>query len=38
MGRRISKEKWYALGGFANSKLYRRADRLGRWMHFIIEE
>lgn len=32
---RITKREWYALGGFANSDLYRRADRLGRWMHFM---
>lgn len=32
---RITKAEWYRLGGFANSDLYRRADRLGRWMHFI---
>jgi hypothetical protein len=35
---RITKKRWYDLGGFANPKLYRRADKLGRWMHFIMED
>lgn len=38
MGRRITKKRWYQLGGFANTRLYRRADKLGRWMHFITTE
>lgn len=32
---RISKKEWYRLGGFTNSDLYRRADKRGRWMHFM---
>ncbi len=32
---RITKKKWYQLGGFANTDLYRRADKRGRWMHFM---
>lgn len=32
---RITKKKWYQLGGFANPDLYRRADKRGRWMHFM---
>ena len=31
---RVTKKKWYALGGFKNSDLYRKADRLGRWSYF----
>jgi hypothetical protein len=32
---RISKKQWYRLGGFTNTDLYRKADKLGRWMHFM---
>ena len=34
---RITKKQFYAMGGFANSQLYRRADKRGRWMHFMQE-
>lgn len=37
MWRRITKKEFYALGGFANSLLFRKADSLGRWRHYIIE-
>jgi hypothetical protein len=32
--RRITKREWYALGGFANSKCWRR-ERRGVWQYFI---
>jgi hypothetical protein len=31
--RRITKREWYALGGFANSRLWRRQTRT-RWSYF----
>jgi hypothetical protein len=31
----ITKREWYDRGGFANPALFRKADRLGRWRHFI---
>lgn len=34
--RRITKRRFYDLGGFANSKLFRKADKFGRWMHFEL--
>jgi hypothetical protein len=30
---RITKREWYALGGFANSRLWRRGTRHG-WKYF----
>jgi hypothetical protein len=35
-GTRVTKREWYDAGGFANSKCYRKADKLGRWQYFII--
>lgn len=32
---KIGKAHWYRLGGFANSALFRRADKRGRWQHFV---
>lgn len=32
---RVTKREWYALGGLANSKLWRRADRKGIWRYYI---
>lgn len=32
---RITKARFYELGGFSNSRLFRKADKLGRWMHFM---
>jgi hypothetical protein len=31
----ITKKEWYDRGGFANSDLYRKADRLGRWRYYM---
>ena len=38
MKRRITKTEWYALGGFANSRLFRKADSRGRWRYYIVED
>lgn len=32
---RITKGEWYRRGGFTNSDLYRKADRLGRWKYYM---
>lgn len=34
--KQITKAEWYQLGGFANSKLFRLADKRGRWRYFIL--
>ncbi len=34
-GWRKIKREFYDLGAFANSDLCRKADKLGRWQHFI---
>ena len=31
---RITKREWYAKGGFANSKLWRRQANNGAWQYF----
>lgn len=31
----ISKTEWYRVGGFKNSKCWRRAYRNGSWSYFI---
>jgi hypothetical protein len=31
---RLSKREWYYKGGFRNARLYRKADRLGRWRYY----
>ncbi len=33
-GRKISKKEYYALGGMANSDLYRKANKRGVWAHY----
>lgn len=33
---RITKREWYKLGGFSNSKLYRKADKRGVWRYYMI--
>ena len=33
--KRISKAEWYELGGFANPKLFRLADKRGVWRYYI---
>lgn len=33
---KISKREWYRLGGFANSRLYRKANKLGAWSYYYI--
>ena len=32
---RISKREWYALGGFANSRLWRRQRKNGAWVYYM---
>ena len=32
----LTKVEWYALGGFANPKLYRKAKPNGIWLYFIM--
>lgn len=32
----ISKKTYYALGGMANSKLYRKANKRGVWAYFMV--
>ena len=32
---RITKREWYALGGLANSKLFRKADKRGHWRYYM---
>jgi len=31
---KLSKRDWYAQGGFANPKLFRRADKRGVWSYW----
>lgn len=33
--KRITKAEWYALGGFANSKLFRKQSRGGAWRYYM---
>ena len=33
---RITKKEFYARGGFKNSKLFRKADKNGRWLYYRI--
>jgi len=33
---RVSKSEWYAAGGFANSRCYRKADSRGAWRYYIL--
>lgn len=33
--KRITKAEWYSLGGFANSKLFRKQSRGGAWRYYI---
>jgi hypothetical protein len=32
--KQITKAEFYNLGGFANSNIFRKADKLGRWRHY----
>ena len=32
---KISKREFYKLGAFSNPALFRKADKRGRWSHFI---
>jgi hypothetical protein len=34
--KRITKVEWYNLGGFANSKLFRKQSRGGAWRYYIV--
>jgi hypothetical protein len=36
--RRITKREWYDLGGFANSKLFRKANARGVWSYYQIAD
>jgi len=33
---RITKAEWYELGGFANSKLFRKQSRGGAWLYYRL--
>lgn len=33
---RITKAEWYELGGFANSKLFRKQSRGGAWRYYRL--
>jgi hypothetical protein len=33
---RITKRRWYDLGGFANPKLFRNADARGYWRYYML--
>lgn len=33
---RITKREWYALGGLANSKLFRKQSRGGAWRYYRL--
>lgn len=33
-GQRITRKAFYDLGGFANSNLYRKADKRGVWRYY----
>jgi len=32
--KRITKNEWYALGGFANRNLFRKQSRGGAWRYY----
>lgn len=32
---KISRAHWYRLGGFANSALFRRANKRGAWSYYV---
>lgn len=32
---RVTKRRWYQLGGFRNSKLFRLSNRCGGWLYYI---
>lgn len=32
---KLGKTHWYRLGGFANSALFRKADKRGRWSYYV---
>lgn len=34
--RRITKRQWYELGGFANSRLFRKQSRSGAWAYYQL--
>lgn len=34
--RKISKREWCDRGGFANPKLFRKADRRGAWRYYML--
>ncbi len=34
--RRVTKREWYDLGGFANSKCFRKQARSGAWQYFVV--
>ena len=33
---KLSKRVWYAYGGFANPKLFRKADKHGVWSYYCL--
>lgn len=33
--KKITKKEWYDLGGFANSTLFRKANRHGVWLYYV---
>jgi len=36
--RRVTKVEWYDKGGFANSRLWRRQAKSGRWIYYEVIE
>lgn len=32
---RITKAEWYRLGGFANTRLFRKANKNGSWRYYM---
>lgn len=35
---RITKREWYALGGLANSRCYRKQSKNGAWRYYVTRE
>jgi len=35
-GKQVTKTEWYAAGGFANSRCYRKARTDGAWRYYIL--
>jgi hypothetical protein len=35
MRQRVTKTEWYRLGGFRNSRCFRRQRKDGRWLYYV---